>query len=101
MAGKAKFDKEAAFRAIIGRGDVPVKEDLAVESGDTTASPLLDADAKEELKRTNGHESQVQRSYWLDKEIEKALKKKSLEEEKTLTAAINEALRIGLDKYLD
>lgn len=77
MAGKAKFDKDAAFRAIIGRDEYPTEGPKAKDT------------------------ARVQRAYWLDKDLDKALKRKSLEEEKTLTEAVNEALRAALTKYLE
>ena len=42
----------------------------------------------------------VQRSYFLDRDIDRALKRMSLEEDKNLTEAVNEILRNGLAKYL-
>ena len=42
----------------------------------------------------------VQRSYFLDWDIEKALRKKSLEEGKNLTETVNEILRKGVEEYL-
>ena len=41
----------------------------------------------------------VQRSYFLDRDIDKALRRMALEEEKNLTEAVNEILRKGLVKY--
>lgn len=95
MAGKVKFDKDSAFRAIIGRTG-PDMEQADIEPAG--ARPEKHAGA---TKPHGGDQARVQRAYWLDKEIDKALKKKSLEEEKTLTEAINEALRVALDKYLE
>lgn len=82
MAGKAKFDQEAAFKSIIGSGRETEQ-----------ATPKLPA-GKEKNK------DRVQRSYFLDRDIEKALRRKSLEDEKNLTETINVVLRHGLDKYL-
>jgi len=84
MAGKSKFDQESAFKAIIGPGRQPEPE-AAVEK---------QAKAREEKV------DRVQRAYFLDRDIDKALKKKALEEEKTLTETINDALRQGLKDYL-
>ena len=67
MAGKAKFDQEAAFQPV--------------------------ADARKSKDR-------VQRSYFIDRDIDKALRRMALEEEKNLTESINEILRKGLKKYL-
>lgn len=82
MAGKAKFDQEAAFKSIIGAGREP-----EIESQETTV-------VKREKK------DRVQRSYFLDRDIDKALRRMALEEEKNLTETVNEALRRGLKKYL-
>lgn len=49
-------------------------------------------------KREN--KERVQRSYFLDRDIDRALKRMSLEEDKNLTEAVNEILRNGLAKYL-
>lgn len=82
MAGKAKFDQEAAFKSIIGPGREAEQ-----------AAPELPV-AKEKNKE------RVQRSYFLDRDIEKALKRKSIENEKNLTEIVNEILREGLVEYL-
>lgn len=82
MAGKAKFDQEAAFKSIIGAGREP-------EAG-SQETPAV----KEKNK------DRVQRSYFLDRDIDKALRRMALEEEKNLTETINDALREGLSKYL-
>ena len=81
MAGKAKFDQEAAFKSIIGAG-----RELEAGSQET---PTM----KEKKK------DRVQRSYFLDSDIDKALRRMALEEEKNLTEAVNEILRKGLVKY--
>ena len=82
MAGKAKFDQEAAFKSIIGaghqRGDVAVAEE----------------------KNTKKNSDRVQRAYYLDRDIDKALRRMALEEGKNLTESINDALRKGLVEYL-
>ena len=77
MAGKAKFDQEAAFKSIIG-----------ADRKGTEAVP-----AKK-------NEGRVQRAYFLDRDIDKALRRMALEEGKNLTESINDALRFGLKKYL-
>ena len=82
MAGKAKFDQETAFKSIIGTG-----RELEAGSQETPA-----------VKVRNGN--RVQRSYFLDRDIDKALRRMALEEEKNLTETINDILRIGLEKYL-
>ena len=83
MAGKSKFDQEAAFRSIIGAGRQ--SEPVAVEMPG---------------KDREGRPDRVQRAYFLDKDIEKALRKKALEDEKNLTETINDVLRQGLAEYL-
>lgn len=81
MAGKAKFDQEAAFKSIIGAGRQSENAVVAEEQN-----------AKKNSDR-------VQRAYYLDRDIDKALKKKALEE-KNLTETVNDALRQGLKNYL-
>lgn len=83
MAGKAKFDQEAAFKSIIGAGRERGVENVELQS-------LVKGKNKE----------RVQRSYFLDRDIDKALKKKALEDEKNLTETINDVLRQGLKYYL-
>lgn len=41
----------------------------------------------------------MQRSYFLDRDIDKALRRMALEEEKNLTEVVNEILRVGLERY--
>ena len=84
MAGKAKFDQEAAFKSIVGADRQPAPEP------ETGATPV----AAEKNK------GRVQRSYYLDREIDKALRRMALEEEVNLTETVNKVLREGLKKYL-
>ena len=42
----------------------------------------------------------MQRAYYLDRDIDKALRRMALEEGKNLTESVNDALRAGLMKYL-
>ena len=42
----------------------------------------------------------VQRAYYLDRDLDKALRRMALEEGKNLTESVNDALRTGLTKYL-
>ena len=42
----------------------------------------------------------MQRAYYLDWDIDKALRRMALEEGKNLTESVNNALRAGLTKYL-
>ena len=79
MAGKVKFDRDATFKQIIGA-------DREVDSQETPA-------AKEKKQ------DRVQRSYFLDRDIDKALRRMALEEEKNLTEVVNEILRVGLERY--
>lgn len=85
MAGKAKFDQEAAFKSIVGADRQP-----ALEPG--AAGQPVAAGAK--------NKNRVQRSYFIDRDLDKALRKMGLEEDKKLTEAVNEILRAGLQKYL-
>ena len=83
MAGKAKFDQEAAFKSIIGAGREPEAESQEM--------PVVKAKNKD----------RVQRSYFLDRDIEKALRRRALEEDRSLTETINNILKEGLLKYLE
>lgn len=82
MTGKMKFDQEAAFKSIIGVGREPEAE--------SQETPVVKAKNKD----------RVQRSYFLDRDIDKALRRMALEEEKNLTETINVVLRSGLAEYL-
>lgn len=81
MAGKAKFDQTAAFKAIVGADRQLRAEEVPVVAAEK-------------------NKGRVQRSYFLDRDIDKALRRMALEEEKNLTESINEILRKGLEKYL-
>lgn len=80
MAGKAKFDQEAAFKSIIG-----------ADRKGTDAAPA------DKVKKNEGR---VQRAYFLDRDIDKALRRMALEEDKNLTETVNDLLRKGLAQYL-
>lgn len=82
MAGKAKFDQEAAFKSIIGTG----RE--------------LGEEVTEQPATKNKSKDRVQRSYFLDRDIDKALRRMALDKEKNLTETINDLLRMGLEEYL-
>ena len=82
MSGKAKFDQEAACKSIIGAGREP-EEEMA-----------------EKFLSKGKNANRVQRSYFLDRDIDKALRRMALEEEKNLTETVNDVLRKGLKKYL-
>ena len=84
MAGKVKFDQESAFKSIIGAGR---------QSEDTAPSAAEEKNAKKNSDR-------VQRAYYLDRDLDKALRRMALEEGKNLTESVNDALRAGLKKYL-
>ena len=79
---KSKVRSGGSFKSIIGAGR---------ETGVVAAEKPA---AREKNKE------RVQRSYFLDRDIDRALKRMSLEEEKNLTEAVNEILRNGLAKYL-
>lgn len=66
MAGKAKFDQETAFKSIIG-----ADRELKVGSRET---PIAKGRNKD----------RVQRSYFLDRDIDKALRRMAIDEEKNL-----------------
>ena len=82
MSGKAKFDQEAAFKSIIRAGREP-EEEMA-----------------EKFLSKGKNANRVQRAYYLDRDIDKALRRMALEEGKNLTESINDALRKGLVEYL-
>lgn len=84
MAGKVKFDQESAFKSIIGAGR---------QSEDTAPSVA-------EAKNAKRNSDRVQRAYYLDRDLDKALRRMALEEGKNLTESVNDALRAGLTKYL-
>ena len=54
------------------------------------------------LKKKNAKKNsdRVLRAYYLDRDIDKALRRMALEEGKNLTESVNNALRAGLTKYL-
>ena len=85
MAGKAKFDQEAAFKAIVGADHQSAQEPSA---------------ASRPVAGGGKNKDRVQRSYFIDRDLDKALRRMSLEEDKKLTEAVNEILRVGLKKYL-
>ena len=80
MAGKAKFDQEAAFKSIIGAGRESERQETPVAKGK--------------------NKDRVQRSYFLDRDIDKALRRMALEEEINLTEAVNKILSKELVEYL-
>jgi len=51
-------------------------------------------------KNGKKNSDRVQRAYYLDRDIDKALRRMALEEGKNLTESINDALRKGLVEYL-
>lgn len=84
MAGKAKFDQEAAFKSIIGA-------DRESEAG-SQETPVTKGRSKDK--------DRVQRSYYLDRDIDKALRRMALENDSNLTETVNDLLRKGLEAYL-
>ena len=82
MAEKANLDLEAAIKSIIGSGR---QSETAVVA---------------EEKNAKKNNDRVQRAYYLDRDIDKALRRMALEEGKNLTESVNDALRAGLAKYL-
>lgn len=85
MAGKAKFDQEAAFKAIVGADHQSAQEPSA---------------ASRPVAGGGKNKDRVQRSYFIDRDLDKALRKMGLEEDKKLTEVVNEIMRKGLQKYL-
>ncbi len=82
MAGKAKFNQEAALQNMVRAGQVSAAE-----------GPIKAVVGSKNKDR-------VQRSYFLDRDIDKALRRMALEEEINLTEAVNSILRKGLKEYL-
>ena len=82
MAGKVKFDQESAFKSIIGDG--------RGQEGESQEMHVVKVKNKD----------RVQRSYFLDRDIDKALRRMALEEEINLTEAVNKILRKELVEYL-
>ena len=82
MAEKAKFDREAAFKSIIGAGRQSENAVVAEE------------------KNAKKNSDRVLRAYYLDRDLDKALRRMALEEGKNLTESVNDVLRAGLTKYL-
>ena len=70
MAEKAKFDREAAFKSIIGAGRQSENAVVAEE------------------KNAKKNSDRVQRAYYLDRDIDKALRRMALEEGKNLTESV-------------
>ena len=85
IEGKAKFDQEAAFKSIVGADRQSAKEP---------------GEASQPVAAGWKNKDRVQRSYFIDRDLDKALRKIGLEEEKKLTEVVNELLRVGLKKYL-
>ncbi len=85
MAGKAKFDQDAAFKAIVGV--------------DRQSMPGTEVAGQPAMVRAKDND-RVQRSYFIDRDLDKALRRMGLEEDRTLTEAVNAVLRSGLKKYL-
>ena len=82
MAGKVKSDQEAAFKSLIG-----VEQD---QENKTNTQPVT----------KNKSKDRVQRAYFLDRDIDKALRRMALEQGMNLTETINGVLRNGLKSYL-
>ena len=83
MAEKAKFDRESVLKSIMG----PDRE--------------LEPEVQKKSAVKEKNKDRVQRSYFLDRDIEKALRRMALDEEKNLTETINDLLRRGLNEYLN
>ena len=79
---RLKFDREAAFKSIIGAGRQSENAVVAEE------------------KNAKKNSDRVLRAYYLDRDLDKALRRMALEEGKNLTESVNDVLRAGLTKYL-
>ena len=82
MAEKAKFDRESVLKSILG----PNRE--------------LETEGQKKTVIKEKNKDRVQRSYFLDRDIDTLDRVLALEEEKNLTETINNVLRRGLEKYL-
>ena len=69
--------------------------DGLVELGDQSENAVV-----AEEKNAKKNSDRVQRAYYLDRDLDKALRRMALEEGKNLTESVNDALRAGLTKYL-
>ena len=85
MAGEARWGQDAAFKPVVGEN---YQEGLEL---DDIGQSVAVGDKKKD---------RVQRSYFIDRDLDKALRRMGLEEEKKLTEVVNELLRLGLKKYL-
>ena len=56
---------------------------------------------QEETEKPKKNKDRVQRAYFLDRDIDKALRRMALEREKNLTETINEVLQEGLSGFLE
>lgn len=83
MVGKAKFNQEAALQNMVRAGQVSAAE-----------GPIKAVVGSKNKDR-------VQRSYFLDRDIDKALRRMALEEGKNLTETINKILREGVKEFLN
>lgn len=82
MAGKAKFNQEAALQNMVRAGQVSAAE-----------GPVKAVVGSKNKDR-------VQRSYFLERDIDKALRRMALDTDMNLTETVNEVLRRGLSMYL-
>lgn len=78
------------------------REKKRKSSGVIAAIAGMDVQNEIQPKKTKetSNKDRVQKSYYLDKDLFKALQKKSMIEEINLTEAVNRALRKGLEDYL-
>ena len=63
-------------------------------------SQIIQAGQNSGLLLLKKNSDRVQRAYYLDRDLDKALRRMALEEGKNLAESVNNALRAGLTKYL-
>ena len=56
---------------------------------------------RRKTEKPKKNKDRVQRAYFLDRDIDKALRRMALEREKNLTETINEVLQEGLSGFLE
>lgn len=76
------------------------KEKYNQEAVLTSTSAQSEVGSTEMPTAKGKNKDRIQRSYFLDRDVEKALRRMALEEEKNLTETINNVLRKGLEEYL-
>ncbi len=69
-------------------------------AGEPGRKPVSEASEQPMDMEKGKEKDRAQRSYFLDRDIDKALRRMALEEGKNLTETVNDLLRRGLGEYL-